>query len=47
MQIDMKQPILDKNDQLAAQRTHVAFRLCPMGKRLPAYDRGFAGAATR
>ena len=26
---------------------HVAFRLRPMGKRLPAYDRGFAGTATR
>ena len=25
----------------------VDFRLCPMGKRLPAYDRGFAGTATR
>lgn len=25
----------------------VGFRLCPMGKRLPAYDRGFAGTATR
>lgn len=30
-----------------ARRMHVAFRLRPMGKRLPAYDRGFAGTATR
>lgn len=30
-----------------ARRMHVAFRLRPMGKRLPAHGRGFAGTATR